>query len=359
MHSRLSFLFLIITVSLLPLKLFAQDISGGGSEGRNDDDFTFLPLPYLSYDRSLGFQFGALPMAMYNLNKKDTISPSSISGALGMYSTNKSYFLMQFNKFYFEEDKYRAIIVGGKGDINFQFFIDSPLDIGFIDFNTDATFFKVELQRRIVEDLYFGVNYVNIKTVTVFDVGNGIEQTDKRQGLGTVVSLDKRDNVYYPRENFITNFNFNSFPESFGNVTTSKKLTLDYNHYFGLKNERDIIAVRFYGGMGLGDLAFTQQFVVGNNDIRGYTQGKYRGEQTMAIQGEYRLNPWDKIGLVGFAGVASVYGGINENDNGRILPSIGIGFRYNVFPKNHMNIGLDVAAGDGDWGIYFRIGEAF
>lgn len=351
--------FLLLILILLPIHLFGQDMSIGKNGERSEDDFSFLPLPYVSYDRSLGFQFGALPMAMYSLNKKDTISPSSISGGLGMYTTNKSYFLFQFNKFFFAEDKYRAIIVGGKGDVNFQFFLDSPIDIGFIDFNTDATFFKAELQRRIIEDFYFGINYLNIKTVTVFDIGNGFEQVDKRQGMGTILSLDKRDNVYYPSNNFITNFNFNSFPESFGNDNASKKLTLDYNHYFGIDNERDIIAVRFYGGIGLGDLAFTQQFVVGNNDIRGYTQGKYRGEQTMAIQGEYRLNPWNKIGLVGFAGLASVYGGINENDNGRILPSVGVGFRYNVFPKNHMNIGLDIAAGDGDWGIYFRIGEAF
>ena len=27
--------------------------------------------------------------------------------------------------------------------------------------------------------------------------------------------------------------------------------------------------------------------------------------------------------------------------------------------EEHMNVGLDIAAGDGDWGVYFRIGEAF
>ena len=359
MKQRISGPFLFISFIILPIQSFAQDLSGGGSGERTDDDFKFLPLPYFSYERSLGFQFGALPMAMYNLSKKDTISPSSISGGLGMYTTNKSYFLLQFNKFFFAEDKYRATLAAGKGDINFQFFLDLPIDAGYIDFNTEATFFKIELQRRVLEDFYFGINYVNIKTVTVFDISTGVETVDNRQGLGTVLSLDKRESVYYPRKNFITNFNFNSFPDSFGNENSSQKLTLDYNHYFGMKNERDIIAVRFYGGMGVGDLAFTQQFVVGNNDIRGYTQGRYRGEQTVNIQGEYRLNPWDKIGLVGFAGVASVYNGINEADNAKLLPSIGVGFRYNVFPKNHMNIGLDVAAGDGDWGIYFRIGEAF
>jgi hypothetical protein len=136
-------------------------------------------------------------------------------------------------------------------------------------------------------------------------------------------------------------------------------MELDINNFFEMKNKRDIIGVRLYTGIGSGDLNFNQQFVVGNNDIRGYTENKYRGKQIIALQGEYRWNPKEKLGFVGFAGVASVFSGINENDNGKLLPSVGTGFRYLVFPKNHMNVGMDFAAGVGDWGIYFKIGEAF
>ncbi len=71
------------------------------------------------------------------------------------------------------------------------------------------------------------------------------------------------------------------------------------------------------------------------------------------------LESMGKIGFVGLAGVATIFSGINENDNGKILPGIGTGFRYNVFPKNHMNIGMDVAVGLDDWGLYFKIGESF
>jgi hypothetical protein len=66
-----------------------------------------------------------------------------------------------------------------------------------------------------------------------------------------------------------------------------------------------------------------------------------------------------RIGLVGFLGVATLFEAINEGDDGRIFPGIGGGFRYTVITDNHMNVGLDVAVGDGDWGIYFRLGEAF
>ena len=50
---------------------------------------------------------------------------------------------------------------------------------------------------------------------------------------------------------------------------------------------------------------------------------------------------------------------INESDEGKILPGIGAGFRFTAFAENQMNVGMDLAVGDGDWGIYFRVGEAF
>ena len=46
------------------------------SSRRIDGKFKFMPIPYLNYDRSLGFMLGAVPMLMFNPSEKDTISPS-------------------------------------------------------------------------------------------------------------------------------------------------------------------------------------------------------------------------------------------------------------------------------------------
>ena len=86
---------------------------------------------------------------------------------------------------------------------------------------------------------------------------------------------------------------------------------------------------------------------------------KYRGEQILALQSEYRWNFYNKWSAVGFVGVASVFSAPNEEHNGKLLPGVGTGFRFNVFPERHMNVDLDVAVGADDWGVYFRIGEAF
>ncbi len=178
-------------------------------------------------------------------------------------------------------------------------------------------------------------------------------------GLGFNLSLDKRDNPYYPRNGYLTSLKYNTYPEFLGNENISQKIELETNHYFSTRRDIDVVAARFYSGFGLGELAFSQQFIVKGKDIRGYTQGAFRGNYLLALQGEYRWNFHDRWGAVGFAGVATVFDAINEADNGKLLPGIGTGIRFRAFPETNFSVGLDVAAGVDDWGIYFQIGEAF
>ncbi|MDX2443555.1 MAG: BamA/TamA family outer membrane protein [Bacteroidales bacterium] len=352
--------FLLVLIFSFTIKVsLAQGLFSGSAGERSEKNFSFKPIPFINYDRSIGFMAGFVPIAMYNLSKKDTISPSSISGAFGMYSTSKTWFAMVFSKFYFHEDRYRAVFAAGTGNVNFQFFIDHPGYEGYVKYNTVLDFVKLEFQRRVFKGFYAGVNYSYAKLITEFGDSTGIEQEVYLNGWGLIFSYDRRDNVYYPRKGLFTNLKYTSFPEAFGNEFVSQKIELDYNHYFSIRKKHDVIAARFYGGFGIGEVSFNQQFVVGNTDIRGYSEGKYRGDQVLAIQGEYRWNPWKKIGFIAYLGFATVFNSINEDDNGKILPAAGTGFRYLVFPKNHMNVGMDVAVGEGDWGLYFRIGESF
>ena len=60
----------------------AIDTSGQGMSGssRIEEDYKILPIPYINYNRSVGFQIGALPMVQFNPVSKDTLSPSSVAG---------------------------------------------------------------------------------------------------------------------------------------------------------------------------------------------------------------------------------------------------------------------------------------
>jgi outer membrane protein assembly factor BamA len=337
----------------------AQGLGGGmgGENGRIEGKSKFMPLPYVNYDRSLGFTIGAIPMLMFNPSEKDTLSPSSLVGALGAWTTGKSWFVMGFGMFYLNEDRWRISTAGGLGAVNFQFYLDHPIG-GWIPYQSEADFFMLKVERKLYESLYGGISYVYADVITSSE---NLPVTDSLtlHGLGLSMSLDKRSNPYYPRKGYQLSLEYNTFPGFLGNKNISQKIELTHNHFFPVRQNKDVLAGRLHLGLGLGDLGFNQQFIVRGPDIRGYAMGGYRGNQILAVQGEYRWNFHHRWGAVGFAGVATVFNTINESDNGKLLPGIGTGIRFRAFPENNFSVGLDVAAGIDDWGIYFQIGEAF
>ncbi|MFT4566573.1 MAG: outer membrane protein assembly factor BamA, partial [Saprospiraceae bacterium] len=303
------------------------------------------------------FTLGAVPMLMFNPVQKDTISPSSIIGAFGMYTANKTWFTMAFGSFYLNEDKWRITAAGGVGTVNFQFYIDNPISL-WIPYQTKANFAFAQVNRKIHKSIYGGVSYTYLKFKTSIE-NFPVADTTKLHGVGFDVLMDERDNIYYPRNGFYISIDYNTFPSWLQNEKASNKIEFDYNHYFSSRQNQDVLATRFHAGLGVGDLAFNQQFVVGGKDIRGYSQGAFRGNYLLALQGEYRWNFHDRIGVVGFLGIATLFEAINEKDNGKLLPGFGAGFRYTVLKETQFKVGVDIAGGIDDWGIYFRISEAF
>ncbi|MEN8201676.1 MAG: BamA/TamA family outer membrane protein [Bacteroidota bacterium] len=348
-------LLLVLAVFLLQGKASGQP--GGGESKRIEGKTKFIPIPYINYDRSLGFSLGAVPLLMFNPVEKDSISPSSLMGGVATYSTSKTWFVLGFGMFYLNEDRWRITSAGGIGAIHFQFYLDNLISI-WVPYQSEANFALLRVERKIYEELYGGISYVFADVVTSME-NLPIIDTMRLHGIGLNLSLDKRSNLYCPRSGYYTTLKFNSFPEWLGNEKTSQKIEMDYNHYFPVRAKRDVLATRIYLGAGLGELSFNQQFIVKAPNIRGYTQGAYRGNQTVAAQGEYRWNFHRRWGAVGFAGIATVFNAINETDNGKILPGIGTGIRFRAFEETKMSVGIDVAAGIDDWGIYFQIGEAF
>ncbi len=341
--------------------LTAQE-NKGESDTKGEDkekkvDFTVMP--FLSYNRNLEFMFGAIPMAMYRTNVKDTISPKSLSGAVGIYTTNESFFIGFFNKWYFKEDSWRAQFFIGFGDFISQFFVDEVSTPDFYNFGTNATVLSTGLKRRIIPNLYGGINYTYAKYNSVFEDDIFPASSTVTHGIELNALYDTRDNVYYPRTGIKSDIKWINYGEWIGNDLEANKINTIFNTYLPTRDNKDVIAARFSGTFGLGDLAFEQQTVVGGNDIRGYSDGKYRGDTVLAVQGEYRLNVTKRIGFVGFVGAATVYGSDNEDFNGIFLPGGGVGVRYGAFKAMKFNIGLDAAVGKDDWGVYFKIGEAF
>ncbi|TNJ46416.1 BamA/TamA family outer membrane protein [Tamlana fucoidanivorans] len=355
--TTLIFVLIISTLSLTGQQITHDSIQSNKSTKDKKADFTVMP--YLSYNRNLKFMFGAIPMVMYKLDKNDSISAKSISGLSVVYTTNKSHIIAFFNKWYFKEDNWRGTFFAVTGSFNSQFFVNGFQISDFYDFATDATIVSAGIQRKIIKKLYGGLTYTYANYKTNFEDNIQPSTNTITNGIELNLLLDTRNAVYYPTSGAYTQLKFISYPEWFGNDVKANKISAEYNTYFSSRNNTDVIAARFSSKIGLGNIAFEQQEVIGGKDIRGYSEGKFRGDGIIALQGEYRYNFDNKMGLVAFAGLATIYGADNADFDWKAYPGGGVGYRYAAFKKVKFNIGLDAALGKEDWGIYFRIGEAF
>lgn len=360
-------------VSIFFLLFISSTVFAQTNEQKSDSTkkVTFAAIPVVNYNNSMGIIVGAMGSAFYKLNVKDTISPSSSSMLFGMYTGNKSFLGLAVQKFYFNEDKWRAKIVGGTGTFFFQYLQGLPVgNVGrfkengiWIDFDTQATFGLAELQRQVFDNFYMGFEFLASHAVTTYDLPFGDLKpttTADINSLGYTFQYDNRDNVNFPVKGIFANFKNRFMRDWLGATENYDNYELTFNHFWDIKkNNKSILVSRVYANIASGDVPFQGQNVIGGDDLRGYSKGEFRGNQVYAVQAELRQNIYKKFGMIGFLGVGSAVDEISDIPDSELLPSIGVGVRYLMIAKEKINVGVDVGVGKNDWSLTFRIGEAF
>jgi outer membrane protein assembly factor BamA len=311
-------------------------------------------MPMVNYDPALGWNFAALTNTFFKTSTTDTISPLSMAGAMVGMTTNKTWYWALYAKLYLDKDNYRISVAYGDASVNFQHY--DEVNGSFIDFNSLNDLFLIEVQRRVYKRWYLGAKYVHRITTTTFE-GVPDAQTLNMSNLGFLVSHDTRDFIYNPHTGDYMNFKTGYNREALGSDYHFSNYNFDYTKFFAMGDGKTI-AARVTAMIATGEVPFEGQNVVGRDDIRGYTNGKHRANQTYNIQAEYRWNFYGKWGMVAFGGIATAANNGSEVFS-ELLPAVGTGIRFMAVPSEKINVGIDVATGIDDWGIYFRIGEVF
>src|SRR5260370_20298079 len=78
-------------------------------------------------------------------------------------------------------------------------------------------------------------------------------------------------------------------------------------------------------------------------DLRGYQLGRYRDRTMFATQAEWRVTLWRRFGATVFGGVGEVAPKWSGYDAENLLPSAGLGLRYNLSKQRRINLRLDLA----------------
>jgi outer membrane protein assembly factor BamA len=370
MHKYNSFNFrltvIILVLLILPLKSFSQLDT---QDVKQKKKLSFAGVPLVNYNRSLGFMIGAMGSMYYKVSEKDTISPSSTTMLIGIYSTSNTYMIGGVQQLYLNEDRWRATFFIGTGDVFFQFYqgfgqIKDGAGI-WVDFNSTMKFMSLDIKRKLVKNLYLGLEATFTSSITKFDIKNPI--TDEyistsadMNSLGYNFLYDSRDNVNSPSSGYFIQFKNNFTREAFGSTEDFNNYELAFNNFWDIKkNGKSILVSRLFANIASGDVPFSGENIIGQDDLRGYSEGRYRGSQVYALQAELRQNIYRKFGMIGFLGFGFAVDEINEIPDSDLLPSFGIGLRYLMIPDEGINIGIDVGVGKEDWSLSFRIGETF
>jgi hypothetical protein len=348
-----------ITMSLLlPIPVVAQPGARGTDERLTQPKFVGIPL--INYNRNIEFIIGGFAGLYYPISSTDSISPPSFSGLAAMYSTNGTGAVVGFTRMYLVEDFLRIKSAGGAGRINFQYFNqDLGIDGAFVNYTSTAGFFVLAPLLRVARDWYFGPDYTYLNVATVFQDVPVADERRTYSSLGVSGEYDTRPSKTYPMSGFFCTARLRRYAEWLSSASEYTKMKIEVNRYMSLDTS-SVLALRGCIEAALGAVPFEAQTVVGaGKDIRGYSNGKYRGDQVYSIQGEYRWNFAPPFGAVGFLGFSLPVMQGEPVSFSQILPGIGAGFRYMMVEEIHANVGVDVAVGRDDWGLYFRIAEAF
>ena len=301
-------------------------------------------------------EFCLFRKCFFQFDTADTLSPLSMAGAMVGYTTNKSWYWAVYARVYFDNDNYRATIAYGDASINFQYYEGA---IGsFVNFNSVFDAFIVEGSRRVYNRWYLGIKYVNLMQTTAYDLEGLTTTVTNMNNLGYIITHDTRDFIYNPNSGDLLNLRTGYYRDFLGSEYKFDNYEFDFTKFFSIDTSRVMVG-RFSAKIATGDVPFEGQYVVQRDDMRGYTDGKHRANQVYTLQTEYRWNIYKKWGMVAFGGIATAVNSPSEISFDGLLPAIGVGVRYMAVPSEKINIGIDVAVGKDDWGLYFRIAEAF
>ncbi len=359
-----------IALILFSLSIGACRISFSQSADsiKQDKQVKIIPLPAIFYTPETRLGFGALTSFVFNLGDKVTTRNSNFQ-VLAAYTLNDQI-ILQSNHNVFTKDENMIF----NGELSYY---DFPIFYYGIGNNTKKEFeenleyqvviFRQRVLKKIKDNLFAGVQYrftslYDLKFEPDFLLDEEARVNSEigiNSGLGLSIVYDSRDNVLNAREgSFIEISNF-FHGQGIGGDFNFNRYTLDVRKYWTL-SDKEVIASQFFGEFNTSNTPFREMSLLGGETImRGYYNGRYRDNQQMSFQGEYRrqILPW--LGLTAFSAFGDVASDLKSFDLRDFKWTAGGGLRLMVNESDRINIRIDYGIGENTSGFYFAFAEAF
>ncbi|MGB7924596.1 MAG: BamA/TamA family outer membrane protein [Pyrinomonadaceae bacterium] len=307
---------------------------------------------------------------VFKFDKDDDVSPPSSVGAAGVFTSNGTGALALAGRLYLKENKYQTTFAVAKGHANLEFFgigripgrsaIAVPLSMG-------GTIFFGEVMRNVGGNIFIGPRYQYRRLTAGLDgpplLGGfevpAIDLKSNSAALGFHLQRDRRNSTYYPTKGTLFDFTADFFDQIWGSRREYQVYKIAYNGFHEVAPRR-VFAYRAMACSANGSVPFYDLCLYGfNSDVRGYTTGQFQNRRMFATQAEYRLDWRKRLGFVAFGGVGGVARDWNDFRMDGLLPGAGVGLRFKLDKKNHINYRIDFAYGREGHTLSIGLGEAF
>lgn len=324
--------------------------------------------PLVFYTPETRFGFGGAGVFIFNFKNDSAGAPRSSINLGFTYTQNKQvlfylpYVLFLKNRFWqaYGEVSYSRY--------NYNFYgVGNNQPETFVErYGVEFPRLRLTGLRKISRHVYAGLRYAYDK-FSLYDLdtaGQLIKKTISGSsggvvsGFGAVGLYDSRDNVFYPSRGWWGELVLYRDDKRTGSSFNYTRVALDVCKYFSYK--RNILALNLYSMYADTDLPFFQMGVLGGQKkMRGFYEGRYRDNNLLMLQAEYRRHIVWLLDATVFGSVGQVahrYDAFNSN-NWRY--TYGAGLRLMLDKTQKINLRIDVAVGNKKLLPYFTIGEAF
>jgi outer membrane protein assembly factor BamA len=302
------------------------------------------------------------------LRKEDTVSPPSTFGAGGFRTDSGSWAFGGGAKLFLKEDRFRILVGAGTGQVNYTFYgIGNAAGENPIPITQSGSGILGGVLVRTFRRWYVGGRYYYFRVSTgLGDTANmppgpiqDVQFTLPVAALGAHIQRDTRESQFYPTSGSVFDTKLYFSDPSVGAMFQYQDYETAFQQYFQL-GKRQVLAYRVKACAVDGHAPFFALCTLGNSaDMRGYPAGRYRDRRMLVGQAEFRREIWWRFGASAFMGAGEVAPTFTSFSASDIRPGGGVGLRFTLAPKNHINLRVDYSVGQNSHAWYVGIGEAF
>lgn len=331
-------------------------------------------LPAVFAQKETGF--GAVIYNEFSFFTDDKVDTQASRAGLALTMTTERQFIARIPTFInFDNNDW---VLGGNADFriypNRYYGIGNKTDWNYQGYTETVLSFDYELRRRVWGPFYAGLRW-NLRTAFEMegelfydkdgeelaeipdDVKDAVYDFYLNQGLGVQAAYDTRDNYQYPLRGGYHRTSLEVFSKALGGDYDYLLWTVDARQYVPTF-ENQVLALQFLSELRSGTMGFPLMAEIGGTYLmRGYYRGRYRANNLLVLQAEYRFPIYKRLSGVGFADVGEVYGAGSPFALDALRWTAGGGLRFRF--GEHTYVRFDVGGNDETFAAIFNGGQAF